>query len=262
MPGGGRRFASARATNLAIPNGVTEVPMATTINKQRLLNQLFATARRTVDSGPEARPVLQQFIYGLCRENATPEQADRAYQYLCQRFFDWNEVRVSSTRELEEAFEGMADAEGRAQRLVVFLQEVFETTFSFDLESLSKKGLKQAAKQLSRYQAANDYIGGWVVQRSLGGHAIPVDAPTLRCARRLGLAESGAEEAEVRASLEHLVPKAKGPLFTDVVSFVAHEYCWEDEPQCPSCPLAGECATGHEMSAEPVVARGHRPKPR
>ena len=108
--------------------------MATTINKQRLLTHLFTTAKKTVEVDEEARPVLQQFIYGLCRENATREQADEAYRFLCERFFDWNEIRVSSLRELEEAFAGMSDAEMRAQRLIAFLQEVFEVHFSFELD--------------------------------------------------------------------------------------------------------------------------------
>ncbi len=236
--------------------------MATTINKQRVLNQLLATAPKSAGDGGEARPVLEQVLYALCREGATREQADRAYRHLQECFFDWNEVRVSSIRELEEAFAGMSNPDLRAQRLIAFLQEVFETTFSFDLEGLQKKGLKQAAKQLGRYQAANEYAVSWVVQRALGGHAIPLDAPTLRCARRVGLAD-GDGEAEVRASLEHLVPKAKGPAFTDQVSYVAGEYCWEDEPNCPACPLAGECATAHENGVEGVAAgRSHRPKPR
>ena len=237
--------------------------MATTINKQRLLNQLFTTAKKTVEPDEEARPVLQQFVYGLCRENATREQADAAYQYLSERFFDWNEIRVSSIRELEDAFKGMTEPEARAERLVSFLQEVFEIHFAFDLDKLQKEGLKQAAKKLARYQAADDYAVSWVVQRSLGGHAIPVDAPTLRCARRLGLLEGEAEEAEARASLEHLIPKAKGPQCTDVVSAIAGEYCWEDQPQCPACPLSGECSYAQENGVESVtVSRSHRTKPR
>jgi len=238
--------------------------MATTINKQRLVNQLFAFLKKTVETGLLERPVLEQFIYGLCRENATPEQADRAYQYLCETFFDWNEVRVSSVREVEEAFEGLAGAEVRAQRLIAFLQEVFETTFSFDLENLHKKGLKQSAKQLARYQAAGDYVTSWVVQRSLGGHAIPLDPPTFRCVRRLGLLDGSQEEQEAaRSSLEHLIPKAKGPQFTDGVSQLAAEHCWVEDPNCPSCPMAGECATAQEQGVEPVAAtRAHRPKPR
>lgn len=237
--------------------------MATTINKQRLLTQLFTTAKKTVEPDEEVRPVLQQFIYGLCRENATRDQADDAYRHLCEKFFDWNEIRVSSIRELEEAFEGMCDSELRAQRLVSFLQEVFEIHFSFDLDKLHKEGVKQASKKLARHQAANEYTVSWVVQRTLGGHAIPVDAPTLRCTRRLGLIEDEQDEADARAALEHLVPKAKGPQFTDLLSTVAGEYCWEDRPRCSACPLSGECAYAQENGVEAAPpARAHRTKPR
>jgi len=238
--------------------------MATTINKQRLLNQLFSAARKTLDSEVEPRPVLDQVIYGLCRESATPEQADQAFASLRERFFDWNEVRVSSVRELEESFEGMVQPEARAQRLVSFLQEVFETHFSFDLENLQKKGLKEAAKQLSRYEALNDYVIAWVTQRSLGGHAIPLDTPTLRCARRLGLLDDTQDDLEAaRASLEHLIPKAKGAQFTDLISTLAEaDNCWEDDPACATCPMVGECPTAQDAGVTPTVTTKSRPKPR
>jgi endonuclease III len=267
--------------------------MATHTNKQKLLNLLFSCGKKILegepsspsrgsrggacsiarrDAGPtggtstvvgtETRPVLEEFVYGLCRENATRDEADAAYRGLCDRFFDWNEVRVSSQREIEEALGSLPPGDGRAQRMISFLQEVFETTFSFNLEDLHKQGLKQAAKKIARYQAANDYVGAWVVQRSLGGHAIPVDAPTLRCARRLGLVGDSETVETARASLEHLVPKARGPLFTDVLSSVARESCWEGEPNCPACPLSGECTTGQEVVRESAGTRGGRAKPR
>jgi endonuclease-3 len=237
--------------------------MATTINKQRLFNHLLATARKVVAADPQALPVLEQFIYAICRENATAAQADEAYRFLREAFFDWNEVRVSSVRELEEAFAGMPQSEARAQRLVSFLQEVFETTFSYDLEPLHKKGLKQAAKQLTRYQAADHYACALVVQRSLGGHAIPLDAPSLRCIGRLGLVDSGEDAESARASLEHLIPKAKGPLFTEAVSTLAAEYCFEEAPNCSACPMNRECAAAQDgtVASAPAV-RAHRPKPR
>lgn len=238
--------------------------MPTATNKQRLLNQLFSMARKSGESKDDpARPVLEQFVYGLCREGATRGQADQAFQNLCERFFDWNEVRVSSPRELEEALADLPEPEARSQRLIAFLQEVFETTFSFDLEPLQKKGLKQAAKSLSRYQAANDYVVAWVVQQSLGGHALPLDEPTLRVLRRLGVIEGDSTDAEtLRASLEHTVPKARGPQFSDVISSVAKEYCWEDHPSCSSCPLAAECPTGQENLRAPASHRSSRTKPR
>src|SRR5437588_12854788 len=114
--------------------------MPTTTNKQRVLNQIFTTLKKRYEPvEPEPRPVLEQFLYAICREGAPREQADRAFRNLQERFFDWNEVRVSSVREVEEALDDIPDAEYRANRLVSFLQEVFETTYSFDLETLHKK---------------------------------------------------------------------------------------------------------------------------
>ena len=239
--------------------------MPTTTNKQRVLTQLFtALKKRYEPSTPETRPVLEQFLYAVCREGTTRERADRAYRALCEHFFDWNEIRVSSPREIEEALAGLPGAEARAQRLISLLQEVFETTFSFDLETLHKKGVKQAAKQLGRYQAANHFAVAWVVQHTLGGHAIPVDAPTLRVLRRLGLIENDQGDSEaLRASLEHLIPKVRGALFSELVSMLADEVCWEDGPNCPACPLAADCPTGQASARVTAVsARSGRPKPR
>ena len=236
--------------------------MATTTIKQRLFTQLLGLAE--TPASEETLPVLEQFVYGLCRENATREQADAAFAKLKDGFFDWNEIRVSSNRELEEAMEGLSDAEARAQRLISFLQEVFETEFTFDLEAMHKKGLKVSSKALLRYGASNDYVGAWVVQRTLGGHAIPVDAPTLRCTRRLGIIDAEAEEIEaVRATLEHLVPKTKNQAFTDAVSEIAERFCWEADPNCPACPLRAECPTGQQVAAETAAAgKAMRAKPR
>jgi endonuclease-3 len=238
--------------------------MPTTTNKQKVLTHIFTSLKKRYDPPEqEPRPVLEQLIYAVCREGATRDQADRAYRQLQERFFDWNEIRVSSPQELEEALDDLSHAHARAQRIISLLQEVFETTFSFDLESLQKKGLKQAAKHLSRYQAANDYAVAWVVQQALAGHALPLDTPSLRVLRRLGLLDGDEENIEaLRASLEHLVPKARGALFNDLVSALADEFCKEDEPRCNNCPLCPDCPTGQENARSVTSGRGSRVKPR
>jgi len=239
--------------------------MTLAVNKQRVVTQIFTSLKKRYEPAePEARPVLEQFLYAICREGATREQADRAFRNLKDRFYDWNEVRVSSPREVEEALEDVPEAEVRANRLISFLQEVFETTYSFDLESLHKKGLKQAAKQLSRYQAANDYAVAWVIQQSLGGHAIPLDSPSLRVLRRLGLIEEELADSEsLRTSLEHLIPKARGPLFTELMSALAHDNSWERDPNSPMRPFLQSSRKNHDHKVPAGVAdRLHRPKPR
>jgi len=240
--------------------------MPITVNKQRVFQQLFTTVGRHAKTGePETRPVLEQFVYAICREGVTRELADRAYRNLRESYYDWNEIRVSSPRELAETMDCLPNAEGRGQRVVDFLQEVFETTFSFDLESLAKKGLKQAAKQLGRYQAASEYVVSSVVQQSLGGHAIPLDKSALRVLSRLGIIENESETENLealQASLEHQVPKAKGLAFCDTISAIASEHCHEEQPRCPACSLFQHCPTGQEMKHVAVETPIHRSKPR
>ncbi|MFM8273638.1 MAG: hypothetical protein ACKODX_15110 [Gemmata sp.] len=164
------------------------------------------------------------------------------------------------------------------------LHAVFEMNYSYDLGDMEKKGLKQAAKQVSRYfnekdlkslglkQAAkqiarfkqvNDFAVAWVVQRSLGGHAIPLDGPTCRVLRRLGvIEEADADDMEsVRGGIEHVIPKARGPEFTELMSRHAKELCTEKAPPCSQCPLKSDCPTGIENLKKPEKDKGEsKPK--
>jgi endonuclease-3 len=240
--------------------------MATnTSTRHKIVTQLFNALSKHAKAKPmEARPVLEQFVYAILRENSTRASADQAFQSLQDRFYDWNEVRVSSTLEIVEALDGtVSDPEARGQRIVDFLQEIFETTYSFDLEPLlevlQKKGLKQASKQLLRFQAANDYAVFWVMQHSLGSHAIPLDAAARRVLKRIGLTEDQHDVEALRASIEHQVPKGKTTQFIDLMSVLADLFCHEDEPACSGCPLRSFCPTGQEVKVT-VGATSKKPR--
>lgn len=227
-------------------------------SKQRAINHLLTSAGKAGKAEPAPLSVLEQFLFAICREGTTRDHADQAFQSLKAKFFDWNEVRVSLMREVADVLgSAVPEPDLKAQRILEFLQEVFETTFSFDLEPVVKKGLKPAAKQLARYKAASDYAVAWVIQHSLGGHAIPLDVPSIRVLRRLGLLEEGKDDPEtLRASIEHQVPKAKALPVVDLVSAVAEEWCFETDPNCPRCPLLSVCPTGQERTKGVPVAVG------
>jgi endonuclease-3 len=54
----------------------------------------------------------------------------------------------------------------------------------------------------------------------------------------------------VRGSIEHVIPKTRGPEFTDLMSVHAAELCVEKTPHCPACPLKTECPVGIETTAK------------
>src|SRR5262245_38922775 len=96
------------------------------------------------------RPVLEHALFACCLENAHYEPAEKAYQALSATFFDWNEVRVSSAKELGEVMNMLPEPVAAATRLRRLLQSVFETSYSFELETLRKMNLGQAIKKLEK----------------------------------------------------------------------------------------------------------------
>jgi endonuclease-3 len=235
--------------------------MPATTNKQQLLTftQNALKKKFPVPPEPEKRSVLEEVLYAIVREGVPSADADTAFAALKTAFFDWNELRVSSVQEVADVLGRLPEASVKAERLVGVLQEVFEERYSFDLSDVAKKGLKQGGKQLARYKGGvTDFVVAWVTQRSFGGHAVPLDGPTLRVLRRLGVVDEDADDPEaVRASIEHYVPKAKGYEFTEQLILHATTICVE-KPKCPVCPLKSECPTGQEILSKSK----DRPKPK
>lgn len=229
--------------------------MAATMNRQKLITLVIEQAQG-MDAAPKDLPLFEQLVYGICREDATVAQANLAFELLKDRFFDWNEIRVSTAREVGSCFEGLSDPRGRAVRLISFFQEVFESNFSFDLDLVAKKGLKPAQKQLTRYKAVNDFLIAWVSQRTLEGHCLPLDGSMRRCGSRIGLieAECAKDPEEARTALEQVVAQAKGMEFTDGLQSVAVDFCHEEGPKCDTCPVKKLCPEAGKIAAAPVKA--------
>lgn len=209
--------------------------------KQKLIAKL-STLVKKVDEPPPL-DVLNRMVYAVCREGTTREEADTAFKKLGESFFDLNEVRVSAAREVARALAELPDYMARAERIISILQEVFETTYSFDLESLHKKGLKQAQKLLERYRGSSPFMVAHVLRHSMDGHAIPVDEDMLRCLKRLEIVEDLADVESAQTTLENLVPKNKGIAVAEALTMVAQDYCLEVKPNHAACPLREVCPT-------------------
>ena len=121
------------------------------------------------------------------------------------------------------------------------MQEVFETTYSYDLESLHKKGLKQAQKMLERYRGSSPFLVAHVLRHSMDGHAMPVDEDMLRCMKRLELVEEEADLELAQATLEDLILKNKGIAVAEALTMVAQDYCHEINPKHSACPMHDVC---------------------
>ncbi|HEV7281774.1 MAG TPA: hypothetical protein VGN57_16350 [Pirellulaceae bacterium] len=203
----------------------------------------MATSKRTVDFAkldkalhkhyspvwlPE-RSLLENLLFACCLEDSDFQAAEDAYARIQQIFFDWNEIRVTSATELGEAMPSLTDPRAAALRLKNSLQSVFEqgvmtVSYDFDLEFLKKEGLGKAQGELAKIKGASPFVQAFVVQRSLGGHAIPLDRSAMKLFAALGAVKPGDEETFQITGLERAIPKNKGAEFSTLLHQAAVEF--------------------------------------
>lgn len=238
------------------------IPQMAIGNRGKFFDKVYRLLRKQYEvATPETdRPVLEQALFGVCLENARLEGAEAAFARIREDYFDWNEVRVSSPRELAESLEGLPDPLERARSIKAILQSVFESHYEFGLEGLRRLSLSQAAKEMRKLEGFSPFVIAFVSQVALKGHTIPLDEVTIRAVRRLGLAGEDAGLEEMRGSLERLIPKARGPAFSSLLRALAFDVCLPEEPRFRKCVLEEICPTAAEAEASAKSARAKRQK--
>ncbi len=190
-----------------------------TTNRTALLNKLQRVLKKTYKPATARgdHPLLETLLFACCLENAHHDIAHDALQKLRESFFDWNEIRVSTVKELAESLSTLPDSLAAAARLKSVLQAVFESDYSFDLEHLKKQNLGSAVKRLQKLPGASAFGVAYTTQVALGGHAIPLDKGTLDALVIVGIAtETEAANCNI-TGLERAIPKSKGQEFGSLV---------------------------------------------
>jgi len=183
---------------------------------------------KPVAPDPE-RSVLEHLLLACCLENAHYQVAEEALAALIHTFFDWNEIRVSTIRELAEVMAALPDPPAAAGRLKRVLQHVFEASYAYDLEELRKSNLGPAIERLNKLDGTTCFSVAYGVQSALGGHAIPIDPATARVLRLVELIGDEDAEACVVPGLERAISKSKGIEFGSLLhqlgaDFAANPY--------------------------------------
>lgn len=192
-------------------------PRIKTADRQAVLKKLLPLLKKQYSkiTIPELnRPVMETMLYAVCLEDSTVEQADAAFGRFRAMFPDLNEARVSSISEMEPAFADLDAKDWRSFRTRAVLQYVFDKTYNFEFESLRKKTLELATKQLAKIKHITPFVRTYTLQQVIGAHVIPVDPASGRFLTWLGLATPGQSLDELGESLKSIVRKAEAHQFS------------------------------------------------
>lgn len=170
------------------------------------------------------RTVLEHLLFAACLEDAKYDEAEQAFAALGHNFFDWNEVRVTTVRELAEEMACLPAPPVAADRVKQILQAVFENRYAFDLEELRKENLGPATDYLRKTKGNSPFTVSYVIQAALGGHSVPIDAAAMKVMQVLDLVKEKDVAAGSVPGLERAIPKNKGIEFGSLLHRFAVDY--------------------------------------
>jgi endonuclease-3 len=156
------------------------------------------------------RTLLEHLLLACLLEDSPHDAAEQVFATLKQNYFDWNEVRVSTIRELSEALRPLVNPAEAAARLKQTLHSVFESVYQFDIETLKKQNIGQAVKQLEKYNGTTPFVVAYVTQMALGGHSIPLNRGALVSFHTVGVISDDEFAKGSVPGLERVVSKNKG----------------------------------------------------
>lgn len=159
---------------------------------------------------PKDRTVLEHLLFACLLEDSPSESAEQVFNALKHDYFGWNEVRVSTIRELTDALKPLVNPAESAARLKQTLHAVFESVYEFDIESLKKQNIGAAGKLMEKYNGTTPFAVAYVTQNALGGHAIPLNKGALIALHAVGVISDKEFAEGVVPGLERAVPKNKG----------------------------------------------------
>jgi endonuclease-3 len=183
-----------------------------TPNRSAVINRVLKVLKKHYKPvfPPKERSLFDHLIFACLVEDSPNELAEQVFGALKQEYFGWNEVRVSTIRELTDALKPLVNPAESAARLKQTLHSVFESVYEFDIESFKKQNIGAAAKALQKYNGTTPFAVAYVTQYALGGHSIPLNRGALITLHTVGAISDSEFAQGVVPGLERAVPKNKG----------------------------------------------------
>ncbi|GIW71376.1 MAG: hypothetical protein KatS3mg102_0918 [Planctomycetota bacterium] len=206
---------------------------------------------------PDEKDAMGKMLFAILVSQTAVTNARKAMREFREMALDWNELRVHSVREIEEALARcrIAPAGPLATLLKRFMQASFDALCTMRLEVLAQA----RPEVLKGYLQAIGFLPPYLVQylRLVCGldSTPPLDPATERILERIGIFEPGCEDAEARRA-------ALGAVLEDPLHFhhLMHEHgrklCTPERPRCSRCVVYEHCAypRSAQGSAEAAAA--------
>lgn len=205
--------------------------MASSSRSSRLQQLYQVLQKRYQPCSIGDRSVLEHLLYAICLNGASPSVAEQTLDTLIHAFYDFNEARVSSQRELSECLSQLSSPQDAASCIKGVLQTLFEATYSFDLESLRKMDMAEVYEQLKKYPGLSNFVVAYTMQVVLRQNAIPISEKTFHLLECLGMVHAEDAVLGTLPAVERAFSKTTAAEFTLLLHQLGLEYAEHPESE-------------------------------
>jgi len=207
-------------------------------------NAALAPVRAQAGPLPQRSPIgalVKSMISGRTRDPVSLA----AYDRLVAAFGTPGRVFAAGREAVLGCIAGVTHAEDKAGYVVGALGQIAAERNGFDLSFLAAPPIGEALGWLERLPGVGRKVAAATLNAStLDRPVLIVDSHVLRVLQRLGFVDRTAEARTASEAVTAAMPEWSGGDFRDFhvgAKTLGQILCRFDAPDCPSCPLAGDC---------------------
>lgn len=191
------------------------------------------------------------------------DQALRSFHRLKDNFVDWNEVRVSTVREIQQEVVGTGENLSVAVFIKDFLEFVHRERQKVSLEFLVEENLGDIRRYLKQIKGIDRSTVELILRVRKEYPALPLSPAAEAVMDRLGLFRTMERRGQKEKALHEVLEPEKALLFHHFLLTLSQEHCPPDEESvdCPRCSMRSLCAfyaRSHSSGRRKVPAKNSR----
>ncbi len=227
---------------------------------KKIADSTAVLAQLASDFGPlddvEMNDRLEVVLFGILIERLTIEQANHAMREYRANFVDWNEVRISSPEELQDAVKDAEDPLEVATAVKAFLNRLFYEQHHVGLGFLDERNTTEIKSFFKKSATLTEATSIFLLERIREYPALPVSALTMPFIERMGWAQP--DSTPLKKQKEAFAFFERDQMLPAFVYLMHHarSVCTPepDSMQCPTCSIKALCPFPKKVAAKKKTA--------
>jgi endonuclease III len=217
----------------------------------RQLRQALGILEKKLGRRRRRRPPdpLETLLVSVLAGDGDDLLAAEILEKLRAELVDWNELRVSTGREIEELIVPLSDAVEKALALKRILQKLFVERHTLNLSHFQRFGRERLDKELDAFGGLSPTVKARMMLKAFDINVLPMTADIERIVKRLGLVDNYLTTDKVAEDLSEVLPPKRVYSFYHLMSEHAERVCSVRNYDCTKCLLVAVCERGRSSKS-------------